>query len=113
MKPVAFDYARPASVKEACALLAADASARVLAGGQSLIPMLAMRLARPTCVIDIARIPELSGIRESGGVVEIGAATRQAVAEHDPIVTRSVPLLARALPWVGHAPIRRRGTIGG
>ncbi len=113
MKPVAFDYARPASLAEACALLAADEGARVLAGGQSLIPMLAMRLARPTRVVDIARIPELTGISESGAAVVIGAATRQAVAEHDAIVARGVPLLAKALPWVGHAPTRRRGTVGG
>jgi CO/xanthine dehydrogenase FAD-binding subunit len=113
MKPVAFDYARPASVGEACALLAADADARVLAGGQSLIPMLAMRLARPSRLVDIARIPELSGIEDAGGHLEIGAATRQAAAERDPVVALKAPLLAKALPWVGHAPTRNRGTIGG
>ena len=59
MKPVAFEYARPATVGEACRLLAADGNARVIAGGQTLIPMLAMRLARPSCLVDIARIPEL------------------------------------------------------
>ena len=67
MKPVAFDYVRPASVEEACALIAADEDARVLAGGQSLIPMLAMRLARPSRLVDIGRIPQLSGIREGDG----------------------------------------------
>ncbi len=113
MKPVAFDYVRPASVEEACALLAADEDARVLAGGQSLIPMLAMRLARPSRLVDIARIPQLSGIREGDGVVAIGATTRQVVAERDPVLARKVPLLAKALPWVGHPPTRRRGTIGG
>jgi CO/xanthine dehydrogenase FAD-binding subunit len=113
MKPVDFDYVRPVSVADACALLVEDPEARVLAGGQSLIPMLAMRLARPTRVIDIARIPELSVIRRDGDTLVIGAATRQAVAEHDPAVARSVPLLSLALPWVGHAPTRRRGTIGG
>lgn len=113
MKPVAFDYVRPASVADACALLAEDPEARVLAGGQSLIPMLAMRLARPTRVIDIARIPELAGIRRDGDAVVIGAATRQAVAERDAVVARDLPLLARVLPWVGHPPTRRRGTIGG
>ncbi len=113
MKPVAFEYARPATVGEACRLLAKDGNARVIAGGQTLIPMLAMRLARPSCLVDIARIPELSGIRDEGTFVAIGAATRQVVAERDPLVARKVPLLAKALPWVGHAPTRNRGTIGG
>src|SRR5262245_39996386 len=113
MKPAAFDYLRPATVAEACARLDDDENARVLAGGQTLIPMLAMRLARPSCLVDIARIPELSGIDDAGAHVAIGAATRQAVAERDPVIARKVPLLAKALPWVGHAPTRSRGTIGG
>jgi CO/xanthine dehydrogenase FAD-binding subunit len=113
MKPVAFDYARPLSLREACTLLAGDENARVLAGGQTLIPMLAMRLARPSCLVDIARIPQLSGIRDAGSHLAIGATTRQVVAERDPVVARKVPLLARALPWVGHAPTRNRGTVGG
>jgi CO/xanthine dehydrogenase FAD-binding subunit len=113
MKPVAFDYDRPATVGEACRLLASDADARVLAGGQTLIPMLAMRLARPSRLVDIARIPALCGIRDEGWFVAIGAATRQAVAERDPLIARKVPLLAKALPWVGHAPTRNRGTVGG
>lgn len=113
MKPVAFDYVRPSSVREACRLLAADDGARIIAGGQTLIPMLAMRLARPTRLVDIARIAELSGIRDEGGYIAIGAATRQAIAERDPIVAARLPLLAKALPWVGHAPTRSRGTIGG
>ena len=113
MKPVAFGYVRPASVAEACAHLADDENARILAGGQTLIPMLAMRLARPSCLVDIARIPELSGIRDAGTHLAIGAATRQATAERDPLLVRKVPLLAKALPWVGHAPTRNRGTIGG
>jgi CO/xanthine dehydrogenase FAD-binding subunit len=113
MKPVAFEYERPATIGDACGLLAADSNARVLAGGQTLIPMLAMRLARPSRLVDIARIPGLSGIRDDGDFVTIGAATRQVVAERDPIVARKVPLLAKALPWVGHAPTRNRGTVGG
>src|SRR5262245_29703045 len=113
MKPVAFGYARPGSVAEVCAHLEEDENARILAGGQSLIPMLAMRLARPTCLIDIARIPELSGIRDAGPHLAVGAATRQAVAERDPLLARKAPLLAKALPWVGHAPTRNRGTVGG
>jgi CO/xanthine dehydrogenase FAD-binding subunit len=113
MKPVAFDYVRPTSVSEACGLLAADGGARVIAGGQTLIPMLAMRLARPTRLIDIARIAGLAFIRDDTDAVAIGAVTRQAVAEADPIVARKLPLLAKALPWVGHPPTRHRGTIGG
>jgi carbon-monoxide dehydrogenase medium subunit len=113
MKPVAFDYVRPASVAEACAHLEEDEHARILAGGQSLIPMLAMRLARPSRLIDIGRIPELTGIRDGGTHLAIGAVTRQAVAERDPLLARKAPLLAKALPWVGHAPTRNRGTIGG
>jgi CO/xanthine dehydrogenase FAD-binding subunit len=113
MKPVAFDYVRPVSVGEACALLAADEGARVIAGGQTLIPLLAMRLARPTRLVDIARIADLAFVRDDGDAVTIGAVTRQAVAKRDPVVARKLPLLAKALPWVGHAATRQRGTIGG
>jgi len=113
MKPAVFDYVRPATVAEACARLEDDDNARILAGGQTLIPMLAMRLARPSLLVDIARIRELSGIGEEGEHVAIAAATRQAAAERDPLVARKAPLLAKALPWVGHAPTRNRGTIGG
>jgi carbon-monoxide dehydrogenase medium subunit len=75
--------------------------------------MLAMRLARPAILVDISRLPELSGIRREGDFVVIGAATRQAEAEKSEIVRAHVPLLAQALPWVGHQPTRNRGTIGG
>ena len=102
MKPVAFDYVRPTSISEACDLLAADDGARIIAGGQTLIPMLAMRLARPTRLVDIARIADLAFIRDDGEGVTIGAVTRQSVAERDPIVATKLPLLAKALPWVGH-----------
>jgi CO/xanthine dehydrogenase FAD-binding subunit len=113
MKPAPFDYVRPASLAEACALLAADEDARVIAGGQTLVPMLAMRLARPARLIDILRLPELAGIRAETGAVVVGATTRQAYAERDPVIRASVPMLARVLPWVGHPPTRNRGTIGG
>ena len=112
MKPAPFDYVRPASIDEACAALAVDESV-VIAGGQTLIPMLAMRLARPARLVDIARIPGLAGISEEADAVVIGAATRQVEAERSAIVARRVPLLARALPFVGHAPTRNRGTLGG
>src|SRR5258708_30439670 len=113
MKPAPFDYVRPDAFGEACRLLAGDEDARLIAGGQSLVPMLAMRLARPTRLIDILRLPELAGIREEAGFVVVGATTRQAQAERDPVIRASVPMLARVLPWVGHPPIRNRGTIGG
>jgi CO/xanthine dehydrogenase FAD-binding subunit len=113
MKPAPFDYVRPDTLAEACALLADDEDARLIAGGQTLVPMLAMRLARPAKLVDILRLPELAGIREQPGAVIVGATTRQAHAERDPVIRASVPLLARVLPWVGHPPTRNRGTVGG
>jgi CO/xanthine dehydrogenase FAD-binding subunit len=113
MKPAPFDYVRPDTLAEACALLAGDEDARLIAGGQTLVPMLAMRLARPARLIDILRLPELAGIRQESGAVVVGATTRQAHAERDPIIRASVPMLARVLPWVGHPPTRNRGTVGG
>ena len=113
MKPAPFEYVRPDSLAEACELLAGDEDARLIAGGQTLVPMLAMRLARPARLIDILRLPELAGIREEGGAVVVGATTRQAHAERDPVIRASVPMLARVLPWVGHPPTRNRGTVGG
>jgi len=113
MKPAAFNYARPKSLDEACAMLAEGDDVRIIAGGQTLVPLMAMRLARPKRLIDIARIPELAFVRREGDAVVIGATTRQCALEHDPIVRADVPLLARVLPFVGHAPTRARGTIGG
>src|SRR3981189_1552723 len=113
MKPAPFDYVRPASLAEACALLAADQDARLIAGGQTLVPMLAMRLARPARLIDILRLPELAGIREENGTIVVGATTRQAQAERDPVIRASVPMLERVLPCVGNPPTHNRGTVGG
>lgn len=113
MKPAPFEYTRPTSIAEACELLASDDDARVIAGGQTLIPMLAMRLARPTKLVDILRLHELRGIREDDGSVVIGAVTRQVEVERSEIVRRALPLLTNALPWVGHPPTRNRGTVGG
>jgi CO/xanthine dehydrogenase FAD-binding subunit len=113
MKPAPFEYVRPQTLAEACELLAGDEDARLIAGGQTLVPMLAMRLARPAKLVDILRLPELAGIREEAGSVVVGATTRQAQAERDPVIRASVPMLARVLPWVGHPPTRNRGTIGG
>ena len=113
MKPAPFDYFRPASLAEACDVLAADEDARIIAGGQTLIPMLAMRLARPTKLVDILRLQELRGIRIEEGAAAIGAVTRQVEVERSEIVRSSLPLLIKALPWVGHPPTRCRGTVGG
>ena len=94
-------------------MLASDEGARVIAGGQTLVPMMAMRLARPTRLIDINRIVELSYIRSDGDTISVGATTRQCVVERDALIAANLPLLARALPFVGHAATRARGTIGG
>jgi CO/xanthine dehydrogenase FAD-binding subunit len=113
MKPAAFEYSRPASIDEACALLAADDGARLIAGGQTLVPLMAMRLARPTRLVDIARIPELAHVRDEGQHIAVGAATRQSAVEHDPLIRAKLPLLARVMPVVGHGATRARGTVGG
>jgi CO/xanthine dehydrogenase FAD-binding subunit len=113
MKPASFEYARPAHLDEACAMLAAEDDARIIAGGQTLVPLMAMRLARPKRLIDIARIPELAFIRREGDCVAVGATTRQCLLEHDPVVAADVPLLAKVMPFVGHAATRARGTVGG
>ena len=113
MKPAAFEYSRPADIDEACALLAADDGARVIAGGQTMVPLMAMRLARPSRLIDIARIPGLAYVRDEGKDIAIGATTRQYVVENDPVIRARLPLLARVMPYVGHAATRTRGTVGG
>jgi CO/xanthine dehydrogenase FAD-binding subunit len=113
MKAAPFEYSRAASIEEACALLAADDSARVIAGGQTLVPMMAMRLARPTRLVDINRIATLSYIRADGDTVAIGATTRQCLVERHALIADKVPLLARAVPHIGHAATRARGTVGG
>lgn len=113
MKPAPFRYHRPAALGEALALLAAQPNARVLAGGQSLMPMLNLRLAAPDDLIDIGRIPELAGIREQDGAIEIGAMTRQREVEQSALVRRRLPLLSQAIALVGHQQTRNWGTVGG
>jgi CO/xanthine dehydrogenase FAD-binding subunit len=114
MKAVDFDYARPESLGEACRLLAeAGGEAKIIAGGQTLTPLLAMRLARPSLLVDVNRIAELQGIETVGETVSVCACTRQAIALADDTVGRRVPLLAKALHFVGHTQTRNRGTIGG
>ena len=113
MKSAAFRYHRPLQLQDALALLAGQPNARVLAGGQSLMPMLNLRLAAPDDLIDIGRIPVLSGIREKAGAIEIGAMTRQREIEHSALVRARLPLLAQAIEHVGHQQTRNWGTIGG
>ena len=107
MKPAPFEYSRPADIDEACALLAADDGARLIAGGQTLVPLMAMRLARPTRLIDIARIPGLAYVRDEGDAVAIGATTKQHVVENDPLIRAKLPLLAKVMPL--RRPRARRG----
>ena len=108
------EYEAPATVAEAVGLLAEHQDeASVLAGGQSLIPLLALRLARPAVLIDINGLDELSGVSAADGRVVIGAMTREYAAEESETVAAAVPLLAAALPLIGHEAIRSRGTIGG
>lgn len=114
MKPAPFTYHRPATVAEAADLLAdLGDTAKVLAGGQSLVPMLNLRLAVFDDLVDIGRIDGLSGIERRDGQLWIGAGTTEAAVERSAEVAASVPLLARATPLIGHRQIRNRGTVGG
>ena len=121
MKAAPFEYVRPATLSEACVLLAEHGSdAKLIAGGQSLVPMMAMRLARPALLVDISRLGELQRLgapaeAPAGGDTRfvVGAGVRQCVMERDPGARANLPLMARALRWVGHVQTRNRGTIGG
>ena len=114
MKPAKFDYHAPTSLDEAVALLQRySGDAKILAGGQSLMPLLNFRLSRPAALVDLNRIASLAYIREENGQVRLGAMTRQRTIEFSPVVARRLPLLSEATKWVGHLPIRTRGTIGG
>jgi carbon-monoxide dehydrogenase medium subunit len=114
MKPSAFDYHAPESIDEAVTLLAElGDGAKVLAGGQSLVPMVSLRLAYFDHLVDIGRIDALRGIRTDGDAIVIGAGTVDATVEHDPEVAALVPLLILATPLIGHFQIRNRGTLGG
>jgi aerobic carbon-monoxide dehydrogenase medium subunit len=114
LKAPRFAYARPASVAETLALLARHrGDARLLAGGQSLVPMLNFRVAAPKVLVDLNRVAGLSGITVGPDRVRIGAMTRHAELERSPEIARHLPLLAEALPHVAHPAVRNRGTIGG
>jgi 2-furoyl-CoA dehydrogenase FAD binding subunit len=114
MKPRPFDYVRPDTVEEAVALLAEHGDeARILAGGQSLMAMMNLRLADPAMLIDIARVKELDGIRDLGDRIEVGAAVTQNKLLAWPDLKQKLPLLAAALPFVGHFQTRNKGTVCG
>ncbi len=114
MKPAPFEYHRPDSVDQALALLGEHGyDAKLLAGGQSLVPAMNFRLAAPAVLIDLNRIPGLDGIAQADGGLRIGAMARQRAAERSELVAAHASLLAETLPYVAHAQIRNRGTIGG
>jgi 2-furoyl-CoA dehydrogenase FAD binding subunit len=114
VKPARFDYVRADTLAEAHAVLAAEGeNAQVIAGGQTLVPMLSMRLARPKVVIDIMRIAPLAKIAEEKNAIRVGATVRQAELLEWPALAKRQPLMAMALPWVGHAQTRSRGTVCG
>lgn len=114
MKPAPFEYAAPETADEAVGLLTEHGDeAKVLAGGQSLVPVLALRLARPGMLVDVNRVDGLAGVRRDDGVVRVGALTRHAAVERDRDLAGAVPLLTRAARLIGHFQIRNRGTLGG
>ena len=111
MKPAPFRYERPTTLEEAVSLLAGDEEAKVIAGGQSLLPLLSLRLARPSVLVDLAGLDELTAITPdpTRGVVRFGAMVRHHVAASQ----THHPLVAEAARWIGHTAIRSRGTLGG
>jgi CO/xanthine dehydrogenase FAD-binding subunit len=115
MKPVAFAYRRPSSLEEALDLLSEHGDeAKILAGGQSLVPAMNFRLAQPAVLIDINRVAELAFLEHSkDGGLRIGALTRQRAAEQSALVAEAAPLVHQALPYIAHVQIRNRGTVGG
>jgi 2-furoyl-CoA dehydrogenase FAD binding subunit len=114
VKPAPFDYVRAESLDEALDVLHREgANARVLAGGQTLVPMLNMRVAQLRVIVDIMRVPELNRIDDAGDKIRVGAAVRQFELERRPNLASRQPLLAAALPWIGHAQTRSRGTVCG
>jgi len=114
VKPAPFQYVRPSSVSDALAALARYRDdAKVLAGGQSLIALMNLRLVKPAVLVDINRLSDIAYIREENGTVAIGALTRQSAVESSGVIARQCPLMAEAIRFVAHRPIRNRGTVGG
>ena len=114
MKPAPFEYHAPESLSDVTALLAEHGDeAKVLAGGQSLVPMLALRLTRFEHIVDLNRVDDLRGVSRSNGTLTVNAMTTQRTVEQDAAAGEAVPLLAQAIPLIGHFQIRNRGTVGG
>ncbi|MFM5907966.1 MAG: FAD binding domain-containing protein [Novosphingobium sp.] len=114
MKPAPFDYVAPRTVAEACAILSdAGGGATVIAGGQTLMPLLNLRMSQPFILVDVNRIEGFAGVARLDGGTRVGPATRQADALQDATLARHVPALVRALGHVGHHQTRNRGTVGG
>ena len=114
MKPALFDYARPGTLQEVLALLGKHGDdAKLIAGGQSLVPVMNLRLATPALLIDLNGVQELAGIRHEADMLHIGAMTRQRELIASPVIAEHAPLLAQAVPNIGHVQTRSRGTIGG
>src|SRR5512133_448285 len=114
MKPAPFEYKIPRSLDEALEFLGQYSDeAKLLAGGQSLVPAMNFRIMQPSVLIDLNRVPELDGIRQNGQTLNIGAMTRERRLEFDPSIAQLTPLLAEAMPFVAHPQIRNRGTLGG
>lgn len=114
MKPAPFDYRAPADLGEVLELLAEHGDdAKLLAGGQSLVPAMNFRLARPSLLIDLNGVPDLAYLHETGGELRIGAMTRQRAVERSPLVARQLPLVHETMPFIAHPQIRNRGTFGG
>src|SRR3989442_1480591 len=114
MKPAPFQYVRASSIEDALAGLAGHGDdAKVLAGGQSLIALMNLRLVRPAVLVDINRLSDIAYIRQENGTLAIGALTRQSAVESSDVIARLCPLMAEAIRFVAHRPIRNRGTVGG
>jgi len=114
MKPPPFEYEAPTTIQEVVALLRQhDGEAKILAGGQSLMPLLNMRFARPTALIDLGRVADLDYIREENGMLAIGAMTTKRSIERSELVKSRQPLLHASTAWIAHPQIRNRGTVGG
>jgi len=114
MIPAAFDYARPSSIDEALQAIAAGGEdVKILAGGQSLIPVMRLRLAAPSTVVDLGRVQELRGVRDDGDAIVIGAMTTHAAVLEDPLIKQHAPLIAEATETVADRQVRHRGTFGG
>jgi carbon-monoxide dehydrogenase medium subunit len=108
-----FDYRAPTSLSEAIDMLASDENAKIIAGGQSLMPLINLGLAHPSLLVDIGRVPDLDGVDVRNGALAVGALVRHAAAEHSEVIAARCPLLAEALPLIGDRQVRSRGTICG